>query len=103
MGEFEGNTEPLSRTGLPLKGLEGLQAHCSEPGSVHAPGHKLALPGFFPLFLASQMKHISVGGTGRAPALGIKGHVGCLGKQWWEQKPRCEDSKVMMAGEAQSL
>lgn len=39
MGEFEGNTEPLSRTGLPLKGLEGLQAHCSEPGSVHAPGH----------------------------------------------------------------
>lgn len=49
------------------------------------------------------MKHISVGGTGRAPALGIKGHVGCLGEQWWKQKPRGEDSKVMMAGEAQSL
>ena len=44
------------------------------------------------------MKHISVGGTGRAPALGIKGHVGCLGEQWWKQKPRGEDSKVMMAG-----
>ena len=41
MREFEGNTEPVSSTGLPLKGLNSgcLQAHCSEPGSVHAPGH----------------------------------------------------------------
>ena len=57
----------------------------------------------FPPFLASQMKHTSVGGTRHGCALGIKGHMGCLGEQWWERKPRREDSKVMMAAEAQSL